>query len=515
MPSDAVTSSRSGRRRKGGNHIQQASHTPSIAALSGGLSPLTLAQCQIIHDSALTILGDIGLSDAPDEVIHLLTPKGAKLTGAGRLLIPASLIEQTMSDLPKTFTLHGRKSDYGMPLGEGYVYLGSGGASPQVLEYDDNGNIHYRPSQLIDLYDAARLVDALPHIHFFSRSLVAGDISDAKKMDINTAYACFSGTAKPILTSASSKQNADAVIAMAYAIAGSEDAFRQQPFFAFNINHAVPPLRFDPASCQVIITAAKAGVPVMINTFGQLGASSPVTIAGCLAQTMAETLAGMVIAWAANPNAKAVFGPRPMITDLRTGGMSGGSGEQALLTAAAAQMAQFYGWPCSTIAGATDSKALDAQSGYEKALNVTLAVEAGIDMVTQAAGAQASLMAASMAGYVLDNDMLGAIIQASQKPQINTDTLALDDIRAVVLGEGHFLGLPATLARMKSDFTYPVVANRTSIEEWQASGSTSIDQRARIKAAEILAETPNVHIPADIDQQLRDSYDICLTPRTV
>ena len=146
---------------------------------------------------------------------------------------------------------------------------------------------------------------------------------------------------------------------------------------------------------------------------------------------------------------------------------------------------------------------------------MTLAVEAGIDMVTQAAGAQASLMAASMAGYVLDNDMLGAIIQASQKPQINTDTLALDDIRAVVLGEGHFLGLPATLARMKSDFTYPVVANRTSIEEWQASGSTSIDQRARIKAAEILAETPNVHIPADIDQHLRDSYDICLAPRTV
>lgn len=512
MSTDAITSARSGRRRRGNHHNQQNAQSQRLKAQSGGLTPLTLAQCQIIHDAALTILAEIGLKDAPDEVLSLLIPKGAKPSETGRLLIPAHLIEQAMSDLPKTFTLHGRNPDYDMPLGEGYVYLGSGGASPQILEYDDAGKVCYRPSRLSDLYDAARLVDHLPHIHFFSRSVVAGDIPDVETMDINTAYACFSGTAKPILTSASSKDTAAAVIAMAYAIAGSEDAFRQRPFFGFNINHAVPPLRFDAESCQVIITAAKAGVPVMINTFGQLGASSPVTMAGCLAQTMAETLAGMVIAWAANPEAKAVFGPRPMITDLRTGGMSGGSGEQALLTAASAQMAQFYGWPSSTIAGATDSKTLDAQSGYEKALNVTLAVEAGIDLVTQAAGAQASLMAASMAAYVLDNDMLGAIIRASQKPQINTDTLALDDIRAVASGEGHFLGQPATLARMNSDFTYPVVANRTSIEEWQANGGTSIDERAREKAAEILAQPPISHIPLDVDQQLREAFDIRLPP---
>jgi len=372
MPNDAATPARSGRRRK--SHNQNPQHGQRLKAQSGGLTPLSLAQCQIIHDTALTILAEIGLMEAPNEVLDLLNPKGAQLSETGRLLIPAHLIEQAMSDLPKTFTLHGRNPDYDMPLGEGYVFLGSGGASPQILEYDEAGKVCYRPSQLSDLYDAARLVDHLPHIHFFSRSLVAGDMPDAKAMDINTAYACFSGTAKPVLTSASSNHTATAVIAMAYAIAGSEDAFREKPFFGFNINHAVPPLRFDAESCQVIITAAKAGVPVMINTFGQLGASSPVTMAGCLAQTMAETLAGMVIAWAANPEAKAVFGPRPMITDLRTGGMSGGSGEQALLTAASAQMAKFYGWPSSTIAGATDSKALDAQSGDEKALNWTLAV---------------------------------------------------------------------------------------------------------------------------------------------
>jgi trimethylamine--corrinoid protein Co-methyltransferase len=77
-----------------------------------------------------------------------------------------------------------------------------------------------------------------------------------------------------------------------------------------------------------------------VNTFGQMGASSPVTIAGCLAQTNAETLAGMVFAWALDPNVRAIYGARPMVTDLRSGGMAGGSGEQSNLTAAATQIAR-------------------------------------------------------------------------------------------------------------------------------------------------------------------------------
>ena len=102
------------------------------------------------------------------------------------------------------------------------------------------------------------------------------------------------------------------------------------------------------------------------NSFGQLGASSPVTIAGSVAQNVAETLAGMIFAWSVDHEAKVTFGARPMVTDLRTGAVSGGGGEQALLMAATTQMAQHYDLPNTCIAGATDSKIADAQSGFEK-----------------------------------------------------------------------------------------------------------------------------------------------------
>ena len=249
-----------------------------------------------------------------------------------------------------------------------------------------------------------------------------------------------------------------------------------------------------------------------INTFGQLGASSPVTIAGCVAQTTAETLAGMVIAWLVDEEARAVFGPRPMITDLRTGAMAGGSGEQALLTATAMQMARHYGLPSSTIAGATESKLPDAQSGYEKCLTVGLSVQAGANIITQACGAQASLMGISFEAMVVDNDMLGCILRATNPVEVSPQTLSASAIGAVVNEAGHFLGEADTFARMHSDFLYPEIADRNVIDVWEAAGSIDIRQAAARRAQEILAEHRPRYIEPAIDRDVRNLLPIELPP---
>ena len=216
--------------------------------------------------------------------------------------------------------------------------------------------------------------------------MVARDMPDDTLLDLNTAYASLSGTQKHVLTSASSAESVRDIAALCYEIAGSKEAFRDRPFLSLSINHAVPPLRFSDDACDVLLAAAEQGIPCHVNTFGQLGASSPVTIAGCVAQTISETLAGLVVAWLANPDGVVIFGPRPIITDLRTGGMAGGCGEQAMLTATSVRVAQYSDLPNSTIAGATDSKAVDAQSGFEKCISVSLAAQTGANMITQSCG---------------------------------------------------------------------------------------------------------------------------------
>ena len=225
---------------------------------------------------------------------------------------------------------------------------------------------------------------------------------------------------------------------------------------------------------------------------------------------MAETLAGMVVAWLVDPAARVVFGPRPMVTDLRTGAMAGGSGEQALLTAACVQMSRFYGLPNSTIAGATDSKTADAQAGYERCLAVTLALQAGCNLVTQACGMHAGLMAFSPASCVIDNDMLGAILRSLAAVAVDDETIGVSEIAEAVRGEGHFLGRPATMARMETDFLYPETADRRTFEDWDADGGRDIRTVAAERARDILARHRPGHLAGGIDDALRSRFDLKL-----
>ena len=367
-----------------------------ILGFGGNQNFLEESVSRKIHNTSIELLSEIGMDSPPQSAINLVEDAGGCLSVDNRLKFPQTLVEEALKNVKRNFTLFGRVESASLDLTQGLVHVGTGGASPSIYESEKKC---FRQSNLTDLYDAARLADTLTHNHFFSRSLVACDITLPVQLDINTAFACLAGTRKHVMASASCAESVRNISTLCYQLAGSEANFRARPFLSLNVNHAVPPLRFDSDSVDVLITAVRSGIPVFVNTFGQLGASSPVHIAGCVAQTVAETLAGLVLAWLSDKECLAIFGPRPMVTDLRTGGMAGGSGEQASLTATAINMAQYYNLPCSTIAGATDSKISDAQSGYEKCLSISRAVNAGANIITHACGSQLALRESHMSQW--------------------------------------------------------------------------------------------------------------------
>ena len=496
------------RRRKPTESTDNQPGTIELSGLPGGrYLPLDPGDLPKIDAAVRAILRDVGMAEAPDIVVEHVTRAGGEHDAEGRLHFPDDLIETALNGMVRDFTLCGQDPSHDLQLGEARVHVGSGGAAPLIRDIDSG---EYRESCLRDLYDAARLVDSLEHLHFFSRSMVARDMPDPRSLDLNTAYACLAGTRKHVFAAATEAANVAEIAELCYAIAGSRDAFEARPFLSMNCNLPVPPLRFDPESCEIAAECVRFGIPIHSNTFGQMGASSPVTMAGTVAQTIAETLSGMIFAWLLDPQTKMIFGTRPMLTDLRTGAMSGGSPEGAVAMAATAQMGNYYGLANSTIAGATDSKLADAQSGYEKALTVALAAQAGSNLVTQAGGMLASLMGCSLESYVIDNDMLGAIMKTLAPIEVSDETLALQSIDEVAHGEGHFLGRSETLARMQSDFVYPQVADRRSIEEWQADGARDVHEIALERTREILREHFPGHISAELDAQLRDRFDIRL-----
>lgn len=490
----------------------QSGNTPAVApvtpGVTGGLfSPLSDADISRIHSSALDILEQVGMGEAPECVISHLGVKGCRLDENGRLLFSRALVEDAIAGARRDMVLHGQKPGRELELSPGRVYTGTGGAAPAILDMETG---RYRPSTLRDLYDAARLTDTLDHIHFFSRSLVAGDTPDAYAMDINTAYACLRGTTKHVCVSATEADTVDAIVAMCDVVAGDRATFSSAPFLSLNINHVVSPLRYSADSCAVMERAAVLGIPYHCNTFSQVGASNPASLAGAIAQTMAETLAGLVFGWLVNPESKAVFGPRPMITDLRTGALSGGGGEQAVIMAGAVQMANSYRLPNSCIAGVTDSKVPDAQSGHEKALNVALAAHAGCNMITQACGMQASLMGVALESYVIDNDMLGSVLRSVRGIEVTDAALDLENIRTAAVDHGHFLGATDTFDRMQADYLYPDLSDRQPIEKWEDEGAPDIRESALTRTRSILDTHHPDHVTPEIDARIRSSHDILL-----
>ena len=481
---------------------------PTTLALGATFQPLSKTEIGKIADTALIILSEIGVAEFSDSVKDIILNIGGRIR-EDRLLFPQKIVEQAIKNTPKEIALCGQLPEKDIKVGGRRGYTGTGGAAPNILDMNKGT---YRPSNLVDLYDAARLCDSLDHIHFFSRSLVARDMETALDLDINTAFAALAGTTKHVMISASKPEHLAPIAEICYLIAGSESAFRTRPFASLNINHIVPPLRFHDDSMTVMAEAIRMGFPVHANVFGQLGASSPVTIAGSVAQTIAETLAGLVFANAIKPDAKTILGPRPMITDLRSGGLSGGSGEQAIATAICAQVLRYWNLPCSVIAGATDSKMPDSQAGYEKALNISTSLQAGANLVTQACGMLASLMGVSFEAYVIDNDMLGAILRSNVAPDVTEKTLAFENIQAVAKGEGHFLGQAETYARMRSDFLYPEIADRRLIEEWEESGKTDLYQTAHSQVSKILKEHFPCHLDPATEKTIRNLYNIRLPP---
>jgi trimethylamine--corrinoid protein Co-methyltransferase len=212
------------------------------------------------------------------------------------------------------------------------------------------------------------------------------------------------------------------------------------------------------------------------------------------------------------PGAAINFGMWPFISDLRTGAFSGGSGEEALVMAATAQLCNHFGFITSMACGMTDSKTMDAQAGYEKAITATALALAGGNLVAAYPGITGSLIGQSFEGMLIDNDMLGNVQRLLRGIEVTEETLSYDIIEDTVKGVGHFLNHPQTLELMQKEYLYPEVADRRTPGEWEVTGKEDIYQLAHARVKKILSSHYPDTIDPEADKRIRDKFPIKLAP---
>ena len=503
--------------RSGGRAARRAARAAPLAdhlrairpGLEGGtLTPLSQQDMEQIHQTALDALEQIGLADAPQSGIDYLVGAGCILGDDGRIRFPRALVEDTLSKANRSITLFSRDGKNDLELSGNRVHYGTAGAAVHMV--DVHGR-NYRESTVQDLHDASRITDTLDNIHFLQRPMVCRDIPDNREMDLNSIYATTSGTTKHVGISFTEPDFVDEGLKMLHMIAGGEDKWRERPFVSNSNCFVVPPMKFATESCEVMEKCILGGMPVLLLSAGMAGATAPSTIAGAIMQACAECLAGLVYVNAVKPGAPAIFGTWPFGLDLRTGAMSVGSGEQALLSAGCAQMHKFYGVPGGAAAGASDSKLPDMQAGWEQMCSAVMAGLSGLNMVYEAAGMHASLLGFCHESQILGDDLIGQALRCVRGIEVNDETLALDQIRETCIGgPGHYLGTDQTLSRMQADYVYPSFGDRTSPKEWEELQKPDLLNKATARKDQILSTRSKARFDAELDAALRSRFTIHL-----
>ncbi len=506
-------------RRSGGRNARVAMRTSKPAVeqravrpgMSGGkLRLLTDSELDAVFETSLGLLEDLGMGQATPEFIELVTGAGGRMDEYDRLRFPRDLVKRSIDLAAKEFLLHGFNSDDGIEIGGDRVHFSTAGAAVMVPDPETG---KFRHSTLQDLYDFARLADTLDNIHMFVRTVVPRDLATSRDVDINTAFVTMLGTSKPIGTSMFQPEQVHEVAALFDMALGGEGEFRKRPFCKANSTFVVPPLRFAEDSALCMAEQVRVGMPINLLSAGQAGATSPAALAGSLAQALAECLAALTCVNLMAPGHPCMMGLWPFVSDLRTGAMSGGSGEEAVLNAAAAQMVNYLGLPSGVAAGMADSKLPDAQAGHEKGQSVMLAAQSGANLIYESAGMLASLMVCSPEMMVIDNDLLGSVNRTIRGIEINEETLSRQTIEEVVRGEGHFLGHPQTLSMMQTEYIYPEVGDRQSTDDWLDAGGLSVEERAHEYVTKTLATHFPDHVPADRVAAIRGAFPIQLGPQ--
>lgn len=463
-----------------------------------------------IHTASLEVLERVGIEVLPSECRDIFAQAGAGVDEErNRVFIPPSMVEDALALAPSDVLLAGREPRHDMLMGGKRVYMGTGGAAVKVLDLETGRE---RESTLSDVADIGRLVDALDNIHFYLRACVARDIP-SQLLDINTYYAAITSTSKHVTGNCFSLQSAHDVMEMASIIAGDIHALRKRPFISFVSCWTVSPLRYAPETVEVLTELVRQGMPVILSSAPQSGATSPAALAGSLVQINAEELSGLVYCQLVKPGAPLILGYVPSVSDLRTGNFVGGAPEFAMMHAASAQLGQFYGLPVYNSSGLTDSKLPDIQAGYEKGMTGLAAALSGANYIHHSAGLLESMLTVAYEQYVIDDDINGSIMRMVRGIEVDEESLSIDLIDQVCRGEGHFLGTQQSLSLMNSEYYYPHTGDRQRRADWEADGALDMGQRARVKARRLLNDHRPMPLPAGADEAIRARFEILL-PRT-
>ncbi|WP_299758462.1 trimethylamine methyltransferase family protein [uncultured Boseongicola sp.] len=459
-------------RRTSSDVIQQA---PWIIPVNTDrpTEPLNEEGVEAIHNGAMRILEEIGIDFLNEEALDLFKEIGVKVNGSN-VRMDREWVMEMVAKAPSEFTITPRNLDRQITIGGRNMVFGNVSSPPNYFDLE-TGKV---PGTRKQCQDLLKLTQYFNCIHFAGGYPVEPVDIHARDRHLDVVYDKLTLTDKVMHAYSLGKERVEDVIEMVKIGGGlSEEEFQSRPHMYTNIN-STSPLKHDQPMIDGCLRMVRRGQAVIVTPFTLAGAMAPVTMAGAVAQSIAEAMAAIALFQWVKPGCPCVLGTFTSNVDMKTGAPAFGTPEYIRATQMTGQMARFYGLPLRS-SGSCAANVPDGQAMWETTASLWAAVQSGTNAVYHAAGWLEGGLIASPEKFVMDCEVLGQLIRYFDPAITATtpDDIAVEAIREVG-GEGHFFGIQHTQDRYETAFHQPFLSDWRNYEGWEIAGGIWTAERA-------------------------------------
>lgn len=459
------------RRRRSGN-AEQRPRAPYIVRKLETYSVLSQEGLELIERNADTILQETGMEFTGDpEILDIFRAAGCDVKETRVRFEPGFCRKTIQATAPSSYIQHARNPANSVKMGGNATVLCPSWGPPFVHDLDKGR----RYASYDDFKALVKLHHTLPWLHH-SGGVVCEPVDlPANKRHLDMLYAHIRWSDRPFMGAFIGAERAGHAIDMARILFGREYVAQNPVLYCVSNTNA--PLVMDAHMSGALKTYARAGQPVACTPWVLTGAMSPTTVAGTLAQVLAEATAGLALVQLVTPGAPCLMGSFASTMSMQSGAPTFGTPEAGLMVLAAGQLARRLGVPFHTVGTLSSSKLPDAQSEQEAAWGLIMSMFAGANLINHATGWLEGGLVTSFEKTIIDHDLCGKVARFFDGIDLSENAQAMSAIAETGPGQ-HYLGSAHTLSNFMGALFRPWTADNNSFEQWQAEGSKDAANRA-------------------------------------
>lgn len=476
------------------------SHAPGVPYIQRAIAPYELLDddaLSLFESKADQILAEVGMEIRGDEeALSLFRAAGAQVDGVNVRFQPGQ-VRELCATAPAQFTQHARNPSRSVEIGGNNLVLAPTYGSPFVRDLADGR----RYGTIADFRNFVKLSYSTPWLHHSGGTVCEPTDVAVNKRHLDMVYAHLRYGDKGFMGSVTAPERAADSVEMARIVFGA-DFVDANCVILGNVN-VNSPLVWDATMTGALKTYARANQGVVVTPFILGGAMGPVTTAGAVAQSHAETLVGIALAQLVRPGSPAIYGNFLSSMALRSGSPTFGMPEPALGSLIVGQLARRVGLPLRCSGAFTSSKVPDGQAMTESTVSMMSALLCGANFILHSAGWLEGGLTMGYEKFVMDLDLCGAAHTYLKGVSLEEDQFAIDGFAEVGPGK-HFFGSQHTLRHYETAFYEPPTSDSSSFEQWRDAGGATSEQRAAALVKDTLANYQMPPMDEAIDAALLD-----------